>query len=211
MSRAYNVTTSEISALFFGIGIILSFFVIKDLFGMFAQVQVGNPGLAMQFIFLISLIGISIFFNLISMGLPNHVISKYNLTILIDKITNPDYMGWARVTRNKRLTFQTVKCAPLGQTKGMAYDMKADVINDGTYTITTPCGNPMIVVSDLLSTNINLENAVGWNLIKKHYGVFGYNAWEKCAEDRETLLPLISVKEEKHGEQKETIQIEKRG
>lgn len=207
MSRAYNVTLSEISAVFWIIALVVFLWVLRDLWGMYVQVEVGNPALAMQFLFLISLIGIGIFFTLISMALPNNAISKYNLNILIDKISNPDYIGWIRFTRNKKLTLQTVKCGPLGQTKGIANDLKADVINDGTYTVTTPIGNQAILVSDQLNTNINLQDVIGWDLIKKHFGVFGYNAWAKCVEEGKTILPLIG-KEEEDG-RKETVQVKK--
>lgn len=181
-SRAYGATNSEISAVFWIIGAICAIFVIKYLIDMYVQVQIGNPELAMQFLFMIVLVLIFLFFTFISMALPNYLISKHNLNLLIDKITNPDYIGWIRFTRNKRLCFQTVKCGPLGQTKGLANDLKADIINDGTYTVTTPSGNQAILKSDLLSTNINLENAIGWNLIHKHHGMIGYKAWEKAAE-----------------------------
>lgn len=186
--RAYSITNGEVSAIFWGIGLIMSVVVIFHLMAMNNQVSSTNPGLAITFIFLISLLAIGKFFDFLSMAVPNYQISKHNLNLFVDKITNPDYIGWIRFTRNKKIRIHTVKTGPLGQTKGIANNEKADAINDGSYTVTLPNGNQAIIVNDFLSTNINLENAVGWNLIHKHFKIIGFKAWEKCAEDKKLLF-----------------------
>ena len=83
----------------------------------------------------------------------------------MDKITNPDYIGWIRATRSRQIRNHIFKKGPLGQTKGRANGVKADVINKGDYTLTLPNGNQAIIKSDLLSTNINLEHCVNWQMI----------------------------------------------
>jgi hypothetical protein len=142
-----------------------------------------NPGISSAFMVIMMLFFMNIIFSFASMALPNYLISKYNLNILIDRVKNPDFVGWIRFTRTKRLCFQMVKNGPIGQTKGIANGEKADCINDGSYTVITPCGNQAIIKSDLLSHNINLDRAVGWNLISKHFGLIGFRAWEKAEED----------------------------
>jgi len=186
--RAYTVTNSEISALFWGIQLILCIVVFINLFNMFNQVAVSNPGLAMTFIFMISLLCIGLFFSFMSMALPNYFISKYNLNIYIDKLTNTDFVGWIRVTRSRSLRSYTVPRGALGKTKGMANGQKADVIDDGHYTVTLPNGNQAIITDDFLSSNVNLDNVVGWELIKKHHGLIGFDIWDKAVETENLLI-----------------------
>lgn len=195
--RAYNITNSEISAIFWGIKLVLIIFVILNLMNMMAQVQIGNPGLAMTFMFLISIICIAEFFGFISMALPNYMISKYNLNIWVDKLTSPDHIGWFRATRNKNLRNYTVPTGALGQTKGMANGQKADVINDGKYTMTLPNGNRVILTNDFLSSNANLDNVTGWQLIKRHYGLVGFEIWDKAVETKNLLIDVGDNDDEK--------------
>jgi len=180
--RAFGITNSEISSILWIISFMMSVISLKvtfDLLGPF----MGNPNIRGTVMVISLCFFMTLLFSFASMALPNFLISKYNLNILIDRIRNPDFMGWIRFTRNKRLAFQIVRNGPLGQTKGMADGEKADVINDGSYTVTTPSGNQAIIKSDLLSHNVNLENAVGWNLIHKHYHLVGFKAWEKAQDD----------------------------
>lgn len=181
--RAYGITNSEISAVLWIIGFLMMAISLKITYDILAPVM-SNPKYGSAFMIILLMFFISVIFSFASMALPNSLISKYDLNILIDRIKNPEYIGWIRFTRNKRLQCQTVKQGPLGQTKGIANGEKADTINDGTFTITTPCGNQAILKSDLLSNNINLERAVGWQLIHKHFGgLIGFKAWEKAEED----------------------------
>lgn len=189
--RAIGITNSEISMVFFIIGLILIFITLKGIFGLYSQVShpiTGNPGLASQFSMYLFLISISIVFFLMAVVLPNYLISKYNLNIFVDRISNPDFIGWLRFTKSKSFRAHIVRKGPLGQTKGVANGVKSDCINNGDFTVTLPNGNQAIIKSDLLSHNVNLHNNVGWQLIKKHHGVIGFNAWEKCVEDGETLF-----------------------
>ena len=67
----------------------------------------------------------------------------------------------------------------------------ADVINDGSSTITTANGNRALIVNDMLSSNINLDNAVEWNLINKHFGVIGFKAYERAANDNQLMFDYL--------------------
>ena len=180
--RAFGVTNSEISVIIWIIGFLMSCLIVKIIFDILYPV-LGDPGIGAGFGLILMLFMMNTIMSFASMALPNYMISKHNLNILIDRIKNPDFMGWIRYTRNKRLCFQVVKNGPLGQTKGIADGEKANIINDGSYTVITPCGNQAIIVNDLLSHNINLERAVGWNLINQHYGLVGFRAWEKAQDD----------------------------
>lgn len=173
--RAYGMTNSEMSAIFWLMSMIFFLVVVKYCIDIPNQLG----GLRMTFTVMIILLMISKFFDFISMAIPNYLISKHNLNILIDRLSNPDFIGWIRFTRNKRLQFQTVRNGSLGQTKGVMDEEKASVINDGSYTVITPCGNQAIIVNDLLSHNINMERATGWNLVSKHHGFIGFNAWDR--------------------------------
>jgi len=193
--RAITMTNSEISAIIWVISLV---FGVVALFVIFSMVKpvLNNPGVYGTFMLISTMVVMSLIFGFSSMALPNYMISKHNLNLFIDRISNPDYIGWIRFTRNKKVSFQIVKTGPLGQTKGMASGLKADVINNGDYTITTTNGNQAILVSDLLSTNINLDNALGWNLIKKHHGLIGFRAWERAAKDDEVVFDGEELKKD---------------
>jgi len=156
-----------------------------------------NPGIASLFMLIIVMLLMSIIFSFAAMALPNYQISKFNLNLFIDRITNPDFMGWIRFTRNKKVLLQIVSNGPLGQTKGITHGEKADVNNDGSYTVITPCGNQAIVVNDLSSHNINMDRATGWNLIHRHFGFLGFRAWEKAAEDDKLIFKRFSLRKAK--------------
>lgn len=167
------------------IGFILFFISFKIILDMWVQVPL------VEFVLILFLLIIALVFFFMATIWPNYIITKYNLNLLVDRITNPNYIGWIRFTRSKGLRFAIVAKGPLGQTKGRANDAKADVINNGEYTVTLQNGNSAIIKSDLLSTNVNLERCVGWQLIKKHFGVFGFKAWEKAVDDEQTLFKRI--------------------
>jgi len=190
--RAYGVTTSEISAVFYFLSVLVGFMVIWNLGGMRVQVAGSNPQLAMQFQFMMTLLFVSGFFSLISMFLPNYQITKNNLNLLIDRITNPDYIGWIRYTRDRGLCLHTVKKDTMGRTKGLVNEKKATVINNGDSTINLMNGNKAIVVNDFLSQNDNLEENLGWNLISKCYGgLIGFKAYEKAVDSGNTLFDIV--------------------
>jgi len=187
MPRAIGLTTQEMSTIFWIISMVMAAVVINYCIDLYIQIAPINPGIGGLLIFMLFVTIIMKVFDFMAMALPNYKISKENLNWWIDKINNPDYMGWIRATRNKVIRTQIVKCGALGQTKGMAYGHKADAINTGDYTVTNSIGNKAIIKNDLLSTNVNLDEALGLNLIQKHHGLIGFNAYER-AEDDDALL-----------------------
>lgn len=102
-------------------------------------------------------------------------------------------MGWLRFTRNKGFRCHLVPVGPYGQTMGIAGGEKADCITQGDYTITLPNGNQAIIMHDSSSVNINLEDNEGWEMIKKHFGVIGFDGWEKAVQDKETQFRMEDV------------------
>lgn len=188
MSRAIGLTTQEMSTIFWIISMVMAAVVINYCIDLYIQIAPINPGIGSLLIFLLFITIIMKVFDFIAMAFPNYKISKENLNWWIDKINNPDYMGWIRATRNKVIRTQIVKCGALGQTKGLAYGHKADVINTGDYTVTNSIGNKAIIKNDLLSTNVNLDEAMGLNLIQKHHGLIGFTAYEQAEEDGELLF-----------------------
>jgi len=185
--RAIGLTTQEMSMVFWVISLVMAMVVINYCLDLYSQIAPINPGIGTLLMFMLFICIFGKIFDFIAMAIPNYKISKENLNWFIDKISNPDYMGWIRFTKNKKLRIQIVKCGPLGQTKGLAYGDKADVINTGDYTVTNSVGNQAIIINDLLSTNVNLNEALGLNLIQKHYGTIGFNAYERCV-DQDKLL-----------------------
>jgi len=198
MPRAINVTNSEISSIFYIIGMIIFMVCFWIIFDMWRQVAL------VEFVFLMFLLATSCVFFTIAWFWMNYIITKYNLNLFVDRISNPNYIGWLRFTRSKSFRPQIVSVGPLGQTKGMASGSKADIINDGEYTVTLQNGNKAIIKNDQLSSNINLEQAVRWQMIKKHFNVWGFKAWEKCVDDEKTLFRIEDKDGKEPGTEKET-------
>ena len=188
MSRAINITNSEISMVLWIIGFIMQLVVIKQVWDLHLEF----PGV-IEFVMMLFLLPMASLFFFMSPAWINYLISKHNLFLWIDKITNPDYIGWVRATRSRQLRNHIVKKGPLGQTKGRANGVKADVINKGDYTLTLPNGNQAIIKNDLLSTNVNLEHCMHWQMVKKHHGLVGYNAWAKALSDGELTFENVEV------------------
>lgn len=193
--RAIAITTPEISTVFFGIGTLLMIFGISQLLKIHEWASFnGQFELSGTIITTIIVLFIMYFFFLIAVAFPVYQIVKNNLFIFMDRISNPDYIGWFGFNRNKKFYPQIVSIGSFGNTKGIMNSENADVINDGEYTVTTTNGNQAIVVNDMLSNNIDMDNAVGWNLIKKHFGVIGFKAWELCMSKGETMFPVEKKK-----------------
>lgn len=205
MSRAISITNSEISTCFFMVGLVMILVCFKLVWNLFEQA----PHIV-SFAIIMFLLLVSLLFFAMSMIWPNYLISKYHLNIFIDRITNPDYIGWLRFTRSKSFRSHIVKKGPLGQTMGVANGVKADVINQGDYTVTLMNGNQCIIKHDMLSHNVNLEQNENWELIKKHHGTVGFDAWEKAVDENEMLFEIESPSEEdadeEEGETEEEIQ-----
>lgn len=194
--RAIKISNSEISAFIWLMSFLFMVIALVCVYNMVKPV-LADPSFMSLFMLIAVMMFMSITFAFGAMALPNYLISKYNLNLLIDKISNPDFMGWIRFTRNKKILFQIISNGPLGQTKGIAHGEKADVNNDGSYTVITPSGNQAVIVNDLSSHNINMDRATGWNLIHKHFGFIGFRAWEKAADDGKLAYKKFSLKRAK--------------
>jgi len=188
-NNPYSITTQETSVVFFLIGIIIMAIILTD------------PGFPMLAKFLIF---IALMFFGISMITPNYAISKYNLNMFIDKITNPDFENWLRVTKNRTFAPQTVKKGVLGQSKGLVHGAKADIINKGDFTITLQNGNHALITYDTLSHNVNLNHALGWKLIRRKYGFLGSQAFIKCFIDGRTVKRTLLKRRDDKTEDKST-------
>lgn len=195
MGRAISFTTQETSTIFWTISMVMAMVAINYCFDLFIQINPINPGIGSLLIFMLLILIIGKIFDFIAMALPNYKISKENLNWFIDKV-DKDYIGWIRLTRNRKLRIQLVKCGPLGQTKGIAYGQKADVINTGDCTISNNIGNQAILKSDLLSTNINIDEAIGLNLIHKHHGLIGFDAYGEAIKKGKILFKTPKEKKQ---------------
>lgn len=133
-------------------------------------------------------------FSFISTGFLCYLFSKYNLNVFTDKI-HPDYEFWIRLDKTKMATLQIARKDSLGLSKGIAHGAKAALINRGDYTISSPNGNKGLLVFDTMSHNLNLEEAMGWRLIKRKWGFIGYSAYEKALKEGGTLIEVPSKKE----------------
>jgi hypothetical protein len=182
--RAITMTNSEISAVLWIMGVLFAGFGIRSLVNLHNKLVPVNPGLAFDCILMVFLMLIGIFFFGFALFWINYLITKYDLNLFIDRITNPDFIGWLRFTKSKGFRSPIVRKKPLGYTEGEASGHKAGVVNNGDYTVTLPNGNQAIIKSDLLSININLEKNIGWHFYQKHFGFIGFNAWEQYLKDK---------------------------
>jgi hypothetical protein len=190
--RAISITTPEISTIFFAIGFLLMVFGIYQLMSIHTWALLnGQKIMADTVMLVVMLLFIMCFFFLIAVAFPTYQIIKNNLFLFMDRISNPDYIGWFGFDRNKKFRPHIVKVGSFGNTKGVINGENADVINDGTYTVTTANGNQALIVNDMLSSNINLDNATGWDLIHKHFGMIGFKAYEKAANDNMLMFEYL--------------------
>jgi len=169
LGRPFSVTTQEMSAAIWVTGFVIFFITI-----------INDPYFPVMYTLLFLICS---FFMACSMVVPNYAITKYNLNMLIDRMTNPNYENWIRVTKNKKLFLRIVETGPLGQSKGVVSGYNADIINKGNYTVTFQNGNHAIIAPDVMSTNADLEEEIGWKLVKKKHGFIGFDAYRKAIRE----------------------------
>lgn len=186
--RPFRFTTQEIAIFMWCIGL----FIIMITFFMSAI----PGGFAIPDYMLLFII-VGFIFLFIGSALPNYQISKWDLNPLIDKL-EPGFEVWLRFTKNRKFAPQIIKTGPLGQEKGLVSGHKADIINRGDFPITLRNGNHAVIKYDLMSHNINLNEAVGWEIINRKWGFLGSNAYRRCLLDKETV-----IKEEKKEDKKD--------
>ena len=106
---------------------------------------------------------------------------------LIDKI-DTDHIVWHRFTKDGVYMPQIVRKGPYGQTKGIMYGAKADIINKGDFPVKCVNGNQGIIVYDMRSTNVNLKHTVAWKKIFNREKVrSGKDAYLKAKREGQTM------------------------
>ena len=126
--------------------------------------------------------GLSVFISFFAqLWIIMHV-HKYHLLPLLDEAA-PNETVWLRTTKDHIFVPQFVPKGTLGNTKGLIYGEKADVLDDGDFPIKTLNGNPAIIQYDLINTSIDLRKSLARRFMKKRYnitsGVDGYNIFRK--------------------------------
>ena len=173
--RPFKFTTQEFATVFWCMGI---FIIMISLFVSY------DPA---YHIFIIQesmllFIGVGLFFTALGYMYPCYQISKWDCNIFIDKM-EPGWDGWLRFTKKRKFAPQIIKSGPLGQEKGLVSGHKADIINRGDFPVTLLNGNHAVIKYDLMSHNVNLNEAVGWELTTHKYGLLGSAAYRRCMSD----------------------------
>lgn len=115
------------------------------------------------------------------------LINKYQLRPTIDKCGKEE-TTWCRCTLDRILIPQFVSKGPYGQTKGVTYKEKADVIDDGEFPCKWLNGNPAIIMYDGMNTSIDLRKSIARKQMTKKYGVrSGIEAYN-LAKEKGALL-----------------------
>ena len=125
-----------------------------------------------------------IIFTLFALIYVNYLISYNHLQVFINRI-KPNEQVWLRFTSDGMFIPQLVKKGPYGQTKGVMYKQKADVIDKGDFPIRLINGNSGLIVYDRISHNINLKHASSWKKLFKKYKISsGMEAYKKAKSDK---------------------------
>jgi hypothetical protein len=127
------------------------------------------------------LIIISIVFTMFGLLWINYLVSYNRLGPLINRISPTNEIVWIRITKDKQLVFQIAKKGVYGQTKGVNFGKKADVIDKGDFPIRCLNGNNAMLTWDKISHNVNPDEAVAWKqLFKQHKVSSGKEAYKKA-------------------------------
>jgi len=133
------------------------------------------------------LIFAGIFFGAIAICWMPYIIAKNQLRSAIDRC-KPDETTWLRITKDHIIVPQFVDKGPYGQTKGITYKEKADVIDDGSFPIRWLNGNPSILMYDMMNTNVDLNKSVARKIMRKEHGIRnGIEAYNKAKKEKEVL------------------------
>ena len=131
----------------------------------------------------------SMIFTMFAVAWLPYLISKYHLRAGIDKC-KPNETTWVRFTKDHIFMPQFVDKGPYGQTKGVTFKEKADVIDDGSFQIHWLNGNPGIIMYDLMNTSVDLKKSVARKLMKQQYGIrSGIEGYEKAKKDKMVMNP----------------------
>lgn len=141
-------------------------------------------GLGMPIVY-IAFILVSIVMTCFAVCWLPYLISKYQLRPGIDRCHDGE-TTWLRITKDLKISPQFVTKGPYGQTKGVTYGEKADVIDDGSFQVHWLNGNSGIVMYDLMNTSVDLKKSVARKKMRIRWGirsgVEGYNLAKKQGE-----------------------------
>jgi hypothetical protein len=165
-------TTQEVAVTFWFISLI------------FTVVMIHETRMSGTWIFMMFMIQLFAFLPLAYLC---YLFSKYTLNVFTDRIHH-DYEVWIRCDKNGVFSLQIAKKGPLGLSKGIAHGVKAAIINRGDTGYSLPNGNRCILKYDPLSHNIKIDDALGWQLIRRKTGFIGYDAYAQAEEDERTLV-----------------------
>jgi len=112
----------------------------------------------------------SMIFTLISACWMPYLINKNHLRPAIDKC-GQDETTWLRITKDRMIIPQFVDKGPYGQTRGVTFKEKADVVDDGSFPVRWLNGNPGIIMYDLMNTSVDLNKSVARKKMKHEYGI----------------------------------------
>ena len=136
---------------------------------------------------IIILIIASIFFGAIGISWLPYIVAKNQLRPAIDRC-KPDETTWLRITKDRIIAPQFVTKGPYGQSKGVTYKQKADIIDDGNFPVRWLNGNPGVIMYDLMNTNADLNKSVARKQMQKQHGIRnGIEAYELAKKQKEIL------------------------
>ena len=140
------------------------------------------PGLIVVCIFA------SIIFTLISACWMPYLITKNHLRPAVDKCGHNE-TTWLRITKDRIVVPQFVDKGPYGQTRGVTFKEKADVVDDGSFPIKWLNGNPCILMYDLMNTSVDLNKSVARKKMQKQYGIrSGIEGYHKAKNEGQVMV-----------------------
>ena len=141
--------------------------------------------------------GIVAFISFFAQLWPTFQIYKNRLTPLLDEAT-PDETVWLRFTKDHVFVPQFVKKGTLGNTKGVIYGEKADILDDGDFPVKTLNGNSAIITYDLINTSIDLKKSLARRFMKKRYDVTGgVDGYKLAHKNGKVMMHEETKKDEK--------------
>jgi hypothetical protein len=130
----------------------------------------------------------SVVFGLIGACWMPYLITKNHLRPAIDKCGHNE-TTWLRITKDRIVLPQFADKGPYGQTKGVTFREKADVMDDGAFPIRWLNGNPGIIMYDMMNTNVDLNKSVARKLMKQEHGIrSGIEGYHKAKQDKKVMF-----------------------
>lgn len=117
-------------------------------------------------------VGISVFIGFFAQLWVTSKVLQNRLTPLLDE-AKPHETVWLRFTRDRIFIPQFVPKSIFGNTNGVIYGEKADVLDEGEFPVKTLNGNPAIIQYDLANTAIDLRRTLARRFMRKRYKIDG--------------------------------------